>query len=52
MTILPEKITIGSRQSPLAKASRNFVEKFKEIYGPKMCSILDFKYLKTLVISY
>ncbi len=48
MTILPEKITIGSRQSPLAKKQVEiFVEKFKEIYGPKMCSILDFKYLKT-----
>ena len=48
MTILPEKITIGSRQSPIAKKQVEiFVEKFKEIYGPKMCSILDFKYLKT-----
>ena len=48
MTILPEKITIGSRQSPLAKKQVEiFVQKFKEIYGKNISSILDFKYLKT-----
>ena len=48
MTFLPEKILIGSRASPLAKAqTRIFIEKFINIFGMEKEKNLRWNFIKT-----
>ncbi|PPR39247.1 MAG: Porphobilinogen deaminase [Alphaproteobacteria bacterium MarineAlpha8_Bin1] len=48
MTLLPEKITIGSRQSRLAKTQVEiFIKHFAKVFGQKNKSKIELKFFKT-----
>ena len=48
MEFLPDKILVGSRASPLARAqTKIFIDKFIKIYGKEKIKNLDLKFVKT-----
>ena len=53
MTLLPEKITIGSRQSRLAKTQVEiFIKHFTKIFGQKNKSKIKLKFFKTKKVMF